>query len=162
MHIPNISFSRVGRAATVLAGFLGALLVASVVYAAWTTNGAGSGYAKAGSSQALTTIDVSASTTASLYPGSDGDVVLRINNPNSYAVTVTGVAGNGAITSDKGLACNLSTGVTFTDQTGKSLAVPANGAATFTLTGAARMSNASDNSCQGAIFTIPVSLTGSS
>ena len=45
-----------------------------LVYAAWTTNGSGSGYAKAGTAQALTTVDVSASTTASLYPGASGNV----------------------------------------------------------------------------------------
>ena len=32
---------------------------------------------------------------------------------------------------------------------------------TFTLSGKAAMSSASDNSCQGAVFTIPVTLTGS-
>jgi hypothetical protein len=134
----------------------------SVALAAWVTNGTGAGYARAGSAQALTTVDVSASTTASLYPGATGNVSLRINNPNPYNVVVTDVTGNGAITSDKGAACNASTGVTFTDQTGLSLAVPAGTAVTFPLNGTVAMSNASDTSCQGAVFTIPVALTGSS
>ena len=138
------------------------LPLGSVAVAAWVTNGTGSGYAKAGSSQALTTVDVSASTTATLYPGVTGNVTLRIDNPNPYDVVVTDVTGNGAITSDAGAACDASTGVTYTDQTGLSLSVPAGTAATFTLNNSASMSNASDNSCQGAVFTIPVSLTGSS
>jgi hypothetical protein len=134
-----------------------------LVYAAWTTNGSGSGYAKAGTAQALTTVDVSASTTATLYPGGPaGDVTIRISNPNSYPVTVTGVSGNGAITADAGHASCTTTGVTFTDKTGLSIAVPANGATTYTLTGAASMSNASVNGCQGATFTIPVTLSGAS
>ena len=61
-----------------------ALLVLGVVglaYAAWTSNGTGSGYAKAGSAQDLSTVDVSASTTATLYPGADGDVLIRIQEP---------------------------------------------------------------------------------
>ena len=140
-----------------------ALIAVGLVYAAWTTNGTGSGYAKAGTAQALTTVDVSASTTATLYPGGpDGDVTIRISNPNTYPVTVTGVTGSGAITPDAGHASCTTTGVTFTDQTGLSISVPASGATTETLSGAASMSNASVNGCQGATFTIPVTLSGAS
>jgi hypothetical protein len=46
--------------------------------------------------------------------------------------------------------------VTFTNQTGLTLDLAAGATAGFTLTGAAAMSNASDNTCQGAVFTIPV------
>ena len=139
------------------------LTAVALVYAAWTTNGSGSGYAKAGTAQALSTVDVSASTSATLYPGGPaGDVSIRISNPNSYPVTVTSVAGNGSITPDAGHAGCTTTGVTFTDQTGLSIAVPANGQTTTTLSGAASMSNASVNACQGATFTIPVTLSGAS
>jgi hypothetical protein len=141
---------------------VGAMLAAGVAFAAWTATGSGSGYAKATTAQALTTVDVSATTPATLYPGATGNVKLSISNPNPYPVTVSSVSGNGAITSDKGAACNASTGVTYSNQTGLSLAVPAAGSATFTLTGAVAMSNASDDSCQGAVFTIPVSLSGAS
>ena len=132
------------------------------VYAAWTTNGSGSGYAKAGTSSALTTVDVSATTSASLYPGVNGDVKLQISNPNPYAVRVTAVSGNGAITPDAGHSGCTTTGVTFTNQTGLAIDIAANSSTTTTLSGAAAMSNASLNACQGATFTIPVSLTGAS
>src|SRR5262245_36677092 len=137
-------------------------LGASVAFAAWTTNGNGDGSARATSSQALTTVDVSATTPATLYPGATGDLRLRINNPNPYPVRVTAVSGNGTITSDAGAACNASTGVTFTNQTGLALDVAAGSAATFTLSGSVAMSNASHTSCQGAVFTVPVTLTGAS
>lgn len=134
-----------------------------LVYAAWTTNGTGEGYVRAGSAQALTTVDVSVSTTASLYPGVNGNVLIKINNPNPFPVRVTAVTGNGTITPDSGHAAGCTTtGVTFTDQTGLTLDIAASTATQFTLTGAASMSNASSNGCQGAIFTIPVSLTGAS
>lgn len=133
-----------------------------LVYAAWTTSGNGSGYAKATSAQQLTTVDVSASTNATLYPGANGDVLIKISNPNPYPVRVTQVTGNGAITADSNHPGCATTGVTFTDQTGKSIDVPANGSTQATLTNAAHMSNASDNGCQGATFTIPVSLSGNS
>jgi hypothetical protein len=143
------------------------LCVAGLVYAAWTATGGGSGYAKAGTAQALTTVDVSASTTASLYPGADGNVSIEISNPNPYPVEVTDVTGNGAIAADAGHStCGSDaghpTGVTFTDQTGQTISVAANASTQTTLTNAAHMSNASDDSCQGATFSIPVSLSGHS
>jgi hypothetical protein len=134
----------------------------SFVYAAWVTNGSGSGYAKAGTTQVLTTVDVSASTGATLYPGVNGDVKLQISNPNPYAVRVTAISGNGAITADAGHSGCTTTGVTFNNQSGLAIDVPASSSTTTTLTSAASMSNASLNACQGATFTIPLSLTGSS
>jgi hypothetical protein len=139
-----------------------ALTAASLVYAAWTTSGSGSGYAKAQSSQPLSTVDVAASTTATLYPGASGNVQIRISNPNPYPVRVTGVTGNGPIVADSGHATCVTTGVTFTNQTSLTLDVAANGTVDRTFNGAAQMSNASDNGCQGATFTIPVSLAGAS
>jgi hypothetical protein len=154
--------TKIARRGGVIVTIIGVAMAGTVAFAAWTAGGTGDGYAKATTAQALTTIDASASTTAQLYPGGTGDMKLRINNPNPYAVTVTTVTGSGTITSDKGAACNAATGVTFTNQTGQTLSVPASSAVTFTLTGSVAMSNASDNSCQGGVFTIPVTLTGTS
>lgn len=139
-----------------------ALGVVGLVYAAWTATGSGSGYAEAETAQELTTVDVSASTTADLYPGADGDVEIKISNPNPYPVRVTDVDGDGAITADAGHASCVTTGVTYTDQSGQTIDIAASGSTQVTLTDAASMSNASDNGCQGATFEIPVSLTGSS
>ncbi len=88
--------------------------------------------------------------------------MVKVTNPNSFAVTVTSVTGAGTITSDKGAACNASTGVTFTNAAGLSQAVGAGATVTFSLAGKVAMSNASDNSCQGAIFTVPVTLSATS
>jgi hypothetical protein len=137
------------------------LLAAGVAFAAWNASGTGSGYAKATTAQVLTTSDVAATTTAQLYPGGTADVKIKINNPNPYPVRITSITGTTAITSDKGTACDASTGVTFTNQSG-AFDVAANSNASFTLSGAVAMSNLSDNSCQGAVFTVPVSLSGAS
>jgi hypothetical protein len=152
------------RKRQLITGLLTLLVLGAVglAYAAWTTSGSGSGYAKAGSAQALTTIDVSASTAATLYPGANGDVLLKINNPNPYPVRVTDVTGNGTITADSGHATCVTTGVTFTDQHSQTIDIAASSQTQTSLTGAAHMSNASDNGCQGATFTIPVNLTGTS
>jgi hypothetical protein len=134
-----------------------------LVYAAWTTNGTGEAYVKAGTAQDLTTVDVSASTTASLYPGVSGNVLIKINNPNPFPVRVTAVTGSGTVTPDSGHAAGCTTtGVSFTNQSGLTLDIAGSTATQFTLNAAAAMSNSSSNGCQGAIFTIPVSLTGTS
>jgi hypothetical protein len=160
------NLSRRGRLIAAGLALLG-LCIAGLVYAAWTATGGGSGYARADTAEALTTVDVSATTSATLYPGADGDVSIEISNPNPYPVEVTDVTGDGTITADAGHStCGSDaghpTGVTFTDQTGQTISVAANDSTQTTLTNAAHMSNASDDSCQGATFTIPVSLSGQS
>ncbi|HZB24346.1 MAG TPA: hypothetical protein VE444_10930, partial [Gaiellaceae bacterium] len=72
----------------------------------------------------------------------------------SLLSAATGPASQGS--SRPRCTCNPATGVTFTNQTGLTLDLAAGATAGFTLTGAAAMSNASDNTCQGAVFTIPV------
>jgi hypothetical protein len=140
-----------------------AVVLAGIAIAAWVVSGSGTGYAKAGSSSALTLSDASASTSADLYPGAAGAVKLKVSNPNPFPVRITAVASNGAVTSDKGAGCDASTGVSFTNQSGLSLDLLANETnKVFTLTGAVSMSNASDNTCQGAVFSIPVSVTATS
>jgi hypothetical protein len=156
----------IGGAVTVLV-----LGVVGFVYAAWTSSGSGSGYAQAGTAQALTTSDLSGGAfTNKLYPGlSNKDVNIKINNPNSYPVTVTSITGNGTIVADsthQTAGCGTSsdatdTGVTFADQTGLTISVGANSNTTVTRS-AASMSNASVDACQGATFTIPVSISGHS
>jgi hypothetical protein len=143
----------------VAGGLVAGMMASGIAWAAWTAEGTGNGYAKATTAQALTTDDVSATTVGQLYPGGSGDVKLTINNPNPYPVTVTSISGAGAITADTA-GCTV-TGVTFTDTTG-TWDVAANDETSVTLTGAASMSNDSDNACQGAVFTIPVSLSGAS
>lgn len=154
---------KIPRKAFVVLALLLSAVAASAVIAAWVTNGSGPGYAKAQTASNLTLSDASASTTADLYPGATGSVKLKVTNPNPFPVRITSVAKQAsAITSDKGAACDASTGVTFSDQTGLALDVAAGATTTLTLANAISMSNASDNSCQGAVFTIPVNATGAS
>jgi P pilus assembly chaperone PapD len=145
----------------VLSLFVVVLFAGTIAFAAWTTNGTGSGYVAAGSEQDLTTLSVAASATSLLYPNGSADVKVRINNPSPYKVLVTDIdGGSGSITSGDA-TCDASSGVTFTDQSG-SWTVPASGALTVTLTNAASMSNASVDACQAETFAIPVDLTGAS
>jgi hypothetical protein len=141
--------------------------IVSLGYAAWTSSGGGTGFAKAASAQNLTTASVTGTTSATLYPGATGDLVVNVTNPNSYPIKVTSVTGNGTITADSshstcGQDASHPTGVTYTDQTGLTIAVPANSSSQVTLSGSVKMTNASDNSCQGATFSVPVSMAAAS
>jgi len=153
--------TRFARRAAIASSAIAVLTAATIAVAAWTTNGAGSGYVAAGTEQDLTTLSVAASTTSLLYPNGSADVTVKINNPNPYKVLVTQVNnGSGSISSGNA-TCDASNGVTFANQTG-SWTVPSSGTLTVTLTNAASMSNSSVDACQGKTFTVPVALVGAS
>jgi hypothetical protein len=122
-------------------------------------SGSGSGFAKATSASPLTLGEATAFTSAALYPGATAPLKLRVTNGNSFPVRITAVSANVTITSDKGAACDASTGVTFANQSGLALDVDAAATTTLTVPSSVSMSNASDNSCQGAMFTVPVTVT---
>jgi hypothetical protein len=144
-------------ASTVIA--LGAV---GVGIAAWSTSGSGTAYAGAATASPLTLGDASGATTGDLYPGATGALRLEVTNPNAFPVLITAVSGNGAITSDAGAACNAGHGVTLVSQSGLSLPLAAGATTTFTLAGAVSMSTSSVTSCQGAVFSIPVTVTAAS
>jgi hypothetical protein len=149
-----------------LALALAAVAIAATVgvtFGSWSVaSSAGGGYSKAKLALNLTLLDASTSTTAQLYPGGTGDLYLKVSNPNPFAVTITSVTGAGTISSDKGAACDAATGVAFTNTSGLSQAVAAGATVSFSLAGKLAMSNASDTSCQGAIFTVPITLVATS
>jgi len=144
----------VAAAAAISAGAVG--MNAAAAY--FTANGSGSGAASVGT--VTVTVAAAGTPSAPLYPGSSGDVKLKINNPNAFAVKLKTVTGNGAITADAGHSGCSPTGVTFNNQTGLNVNLPAStNNIPVDLSGAASMSNASASGCQGATFTIPVSIT---
>jgi hypothetical protein len=143
----------IGGAITILV-----LGVVGLVYAAWTNNSNGSGYAQAINGQGVSF--ASATTTAQLYPGGNGDLVLQLTNPNPYDIKVTKVERTASpTTSDAGAACDASTGVTVEDDTTLSFSIAASATQTMTLNDKVHMNNTSDTTCQGAKFTIPVKVT---
>jgi hypothetical protein len=145
-----------------MASIAGVLLVVTggAAFAYWRTVGSGSG---SGATTTLVSPSVVALTggdapTTSLLPGTSSDVVLRVSNPNSFSVTLTAITLNGSITAAGGLGTCATTGVTANFPSSPSIAVAA-GSHLIDLPGAAAMSLASDNGCQGATFHLPVSLT---
>jgi hypothetical protein len=138
-----------------------ALITAGAAFAYFTATGSGSGAATATTMQTVTVAALVGGDgpSSSLVPGGPAaDVILRVNNPNVFSVSVYSVTANGAITADAGHAACATTGVTFTPPVNPSITVPA-GSSLVHLSGAAAMSTASLSACQGATFSIPVTLT---
>jgi hypothetical protein len=141
--------------------------VIGVAIAAWTTGGSGSGQASAGTAASMT---ISAGTpSTSLYPTASAGVAAVVSNPNPYKVHVSSVS-LGAVTVDGGhSACNTAS-VSITspqDNSGAGWDVPAkagavNGSLNLDLANAISMSNAANDSCQGATFTVALTATGAS
>ncbi len=145
----------------VSAGCLAAgALAGAGAYAYFSASGQGPGAANVGSMQTVTVAAATTTPSTPLLPGGAGDVTLEVTNPNDFAVTLVSVTGTGApITADSGHPGCTTTGVTFTDQTGLDTVIPASSTATVDLSGAASMSTASSAGCQGATFSIPVTIT---
>jgi hypothetical protein len=73
-------------------------------------------------------------------------------------VTLFSVSGNGTITADASHSGCTTTGVTFTPPSNPNITLPA-GSSLVHLSGAASMSTGSLSACQGATFSVPVSIT---
>jgi hypothetical protein len=137
----------------------GATLASTLAFAAWTADGTGTGSAEAITAQAVTATGADAS--AQLYPGGNGELQVKISNPNQYPVLVTAINnGSSAISADK-VGCNAAQSVTFTNSSGE-WSVAANSDTTVVLAGKVHMSNAANDACQGATFTVPVSVIAAS
>ncbi|WP_347108902.1 hypothetical protein AAHB33_19000 [Paenarthrobacter sp. S56] len=170
MNIPRSSrtsrpqqVSRSGRLARTAAATVALCILGGVgsAYAYWTATGLGSGSAVNGTMQTVTVDALVPGDTLqnSLVPGGTADVILRASNPNPHAVTVYAISGNGAATADAAHSGCTTTGVTFTPPTlTQALTIQANSSVLLTLQNAASMGTSSLSACQGAQFTIPVTL----
>lgn len=123
--------------------------------------GSGSGSAAAGTMQAVAVDALVAGDgpRATLVPGGTADVVLRLTNPNPYAVQVYRVSPNGPATADSAHPGGTTTGVTFTETAAPlspATFVAANSSTLLTLPGSAAMDTTSLAACQGATFHLPV------
>jgi hypothetical protein len=135
-------------------------LSSGVAFAHWTGTGGGTASSATGT---MATPSVVAfiggdAPSSALLPGGSGDVMLRINNPNAYPVTLTAIAANGSIVVSGASGTCTMTGVTTNFPSSPAIAVPA-GSTLFHLSGAALMSLGSQSGCQGATFTIPVNVS---
>jgi hypothetical protein len=158
LHLRSVFTTR--RRVAVLIAAAASFAGAGVALAFYTTSGSGSGSATAATPQAVSVVAFAGgdAPSSTLQPGGTADVILRLSNPNAYAVTLVAATGNGSITPDSGHSGCTTTGVSFTDQTGLSISIPS-GSSLVHVPGAAKMDTTSSSGCQGATFSIPITLT---
>lgn len=153
---------RISRRLLLVPAVVVALLAgATATFAYFHSMGSGNGSATVGTLQPVTVVAFVGGDTESsaLYPdGPAADVIVRLNNPNAFSVTLLSLTGNGPISADAGHPTCTTAGVTFTDQTGLSINIPP-GSTLLHRSSAASMGNTSSNGCQGAMFNIPVTVT---
>jgi hypothetical protein len=137
---------------------VGAFSGAAAAY--WNTHGNGSASALTGTMAPVSVIAFTGGDTpsSSLLPGGSSDVVLRVSNPNSYAVTLTAISVDGSISATGGIGTCSTPGISTNFPSSPSIAVPA-GSNLIHLSGAATMSAGASNGCQGATFGLPVSVS---
>jgi len=142
-----------------------ALMVASVGvgYAVWSASGSGAGAGRALTAQNLVVTAVTpGAAAASLYPGGPaGWVYFTIQNPNPYAVTVTGLHWGTPTSTDTVNCPNANISVDVNAPTAVSLGVAANSTSgTFQVFGVLDLAKTAPDGCQGVVFDAPVTVTG--
>jgi hypothetical protein len=129
-------------------------------YGYFTPTGSGTGAARTATMATVTLASITSETPNTLLePGSTGEVIVKVTNPNSYTVHLVSVLASGTIGVSGGSGCTSgNSGVTFTNQPVLSIAIAASTTTLVRLAGAAAMSPSSANGCQGATFSIPVTI----
>jgi hypothetical protein len=107
----------------------------------------------------VTVIEATGSAVNQLYPGASGDLLVKLNNPNSFPLTIVSVSGNGTVTGAGGTGTCTTTGVTVPTQTGLNITVAAGNNVSVVVPNGVSMDLTSDSGCQGATFQIPITIT---
>ena len=140
------------------------LVAAGTAVAYWSAPGDGSASATSGTTSDLTLTP--GTPTAQLYPGGQANVVLTVTNPNVGSVRIGSLARDiGQGTNGFGVdgahsACDVAA-LSFTTQTngGAGWTLPGSSNTPITLTNALSMTTSAANACQGATFTVYLSVT---
>lgn len=143
-----------GNRTAVVAGGVAVLFGIGVAFAAWTTDGEGTGTATAGEAQALT---VTVNNVGGLFPTGTVDVPFTVTNPNPYAVELINAQLKNVTVDAAHSACEAE--VVSGALLPLSEVVPANGTGT-SHDFAVSMSNEATDACQGAVFSLTLSMTG--
>jgi hypothetical protein len=133
---------------------LGALMAGTVAFAAWTSNGIGTGTATAGTAKNLT---IAVTNVSGLYPTGTFNVPFTVTNPNSYAVQLSKVQLQSVTVNNVGCTASVVSGADFTDTD-----VIAAGATSASRNFSVTMSNSAEDACQGAVFTLTLKALGAS
>jgi hypothetical protein len=149
----------IGLAATTAAVGVGG----GIAFAAWSASGSGSGAGAATVAQSLVVTPVTpAGANASMYTGGPaGPVFFNIQNPNPYAVTITGLAWGSPTSTNTSSCASTNVSLDAGAPTTVSISVPAGSTASdVQVNGVLDLAHAAGNGCQGVAFDIPVTVTG--
>ena len=150
------------RRALLIVGAIVALtlgLGGGAAFGYFTSSGSGSGAASVGTPSPVTVLEATGTVTNKLYPGTASDLLLTLDNPNTYPVTLNSVSGNGTVTGSGGIGTCMNTGVSVPADSGLNVTVGSGSSVNVVIPGAAQMSSSSDSGCQGATFQVPVTIT---
>jgi hypothetical protein len=147
---------------------LAAVLLSGTAYAYWTAHAAGTGSNAAASGLTSFTTTATVAQGALLYPGGSAPLIVNVNNSgNGYSLVVNAVALDSGraigVDSSHAAGCtNPAISVTTpSGWTGIAVAQHSSSGA-VSIPAAVSMGTAASSGCQGATFTIPVTLTGRS
>jgi hypothetical protein len=137
-----------------------AVMSGGVAWAYWSSDGAGSASASTATMQPLSVSALAGGDrpTSSLLPGGTAEVVLRVTNPNAFTVRLYAISAAGTITVDSGHSGCTGSPVAFTPPTSPDIPVAGNGTMLVRLADAASMALSAPSACQGATFTVPVTV----
>jgi hypothetical protein len=134
--------------------------VAGGAYAYWTAHGSGSGTASVGTPLNVTVGAASGTTSSLLVPGGSADLLVKLDNPNAYSVTIVGISQSGTVSVTGGTGCTAANaGVTVPTQAALNVSVATGTGVVVHIPNGASMSTSSASGCQGASFQIPVTVT---
>ncbi len=135
---------------------------AGVAAAVWTATGSGSGAGAGTVAQSLVVTPLTpAGAGASLYPGGPaGPVFFTIQNPNPFAVTITGLSWGTPTSTATGSCANANISVDAGAPTTASISIAAGQTdVNQEINGVLDLSHSASNGCQGVAFTAPVTVT---
>jgi hypothetical protein len=143
---------------------VGLAVGAGVAWAGFISTGSATASGTSGNVQMPTAVGVLPAG-QTLYPGVRRNIRVTVTNPNNFPVVVTRVekSPNPVVVDPAHAAACVTTGVSLTNPPyGVAWNVPAGATRTFQLTNGMRMTNASQNGCQGATFKVPIVITARS
>lgn len=133
-----------------------------VSYAFFVASGQGAGSAAVGAMRVVPLVAVSGASPATpLLPGSTGEAILELRNPNPFPVWLVEVRQSGPVVVSGGVGCSsVNAGIGLVTQAGLHVAVATgNHPVLVRLAGAVTMAADAATGCQGASFSIPVTAT---
>ena len=148
-----------------VAGLCTAAAIATTVgvaSAVWSSSGTGSAAGGATIAQGLVVTPFTPSgSAASLYPGGPaGPAYFTVQNPNPYAVNITGYQWGTPVSSNPTACPSSNVSVDSGAPTTVSTAVPANTTSSpLGVNGVLDLAHSAPNGCQGVSFTVPLTVT---